>query len=249
MLDVCNLNVTGRHGRVLLHDVSFSLPPGMLLAVVGPNGAGKSTLGKTLAGLIRPHSGRILLDNRPLNSLDRKARARQVAWLPQSVTPVPCSVFDAVLLGRRPHMAWLPSAQDRRCTAAMLQELRLDHLSASCVTGLSGGELQKTLIARALVQEAPVLVLDEPVNHLDIRNQVEILQTVRTLTRTRQMRSLVVLHNLSFALRYADAVLLLHQGQSLFLGPPTDLQAQTLSTAYGIAVRLQDVDGIRYALV
>ena len=249
MLDVCNLNVTGRHGRVLLHDVSFSLPPGMLLAVVGPNGAGKSTLGKTLAGLIRPHSGRILLDNRPLNSLDRKARARQVAWLPQSVTPVPCSVFDAVLLGRRPHMAWLPSAQDRRCTAAMLQELRLDHLSASCVTGLSGGELQMVLIARALVQEAPVLVLDEPVNHLDIRNQVEILQTVRTLTRTRQMRSLVVLHNLSFALRYADAVLLLHQGQSLFLGPPTDLQAQTLSTAYGIAVRLQDVDGIRYALV
>lgn len=249
MLEARNLTVTGRRGRVLLQNVSFSLQPGALLAVVGPNGAGKSTLGKTLAGLIRPQSGGFFLHGRPLDGLGRKGRARQVAWLPQSVTPVPCSVFDAVLLGRRPHMAWLPSAQDRHLTAAVLEELRLAHLCAACVTGLSGGELQKTLIARALVQEAPVLILDEPVNHLDIRNQVEILETVRARTRARRTRCLVVLHNLSFALRYADAVLLLHQGRALFHGPPADLQAEALSAAYGIPVRLVSVDGVRYALV
>ncbi|MDD4702110.1 MAG: ABC transporter ATP-binding protein [Desulfovibrio sp.] len=248
MLKAENIYLVARSGRTILEDISFCLEPGRCMALIGPNGAGKSTLVRIVAGLDRPTSGRVLHQETALSGLSAPQRAQTVAYLPQAVHPVPCSVFDAVLLGRRSHMGWLPGRDDRLKTQTILEELDIAHLQKQCVTSLSGGELQKTLIARALAQEAPVLLLDEPVNHLDIRNQVEILETIVRLATSKCMCVLIVLHHLSYALRYAHEAMLLHQGRLAYQGPVSELREYDLSRVYGIPVRLQSIDGIPHVL-
>lgn len=248
MLEAKNLSLVARSGRTILNGVSFRLEPGRCMALIGPNGAGKSTLVKIVAGLDRPTSGRVLHQGTDLSGLNRRQRAKTVAYLPQVAHPVPCSVFDAVLLGRRSRMGWLPGKNDRLKTEAILEELGLAHLQKQCVTSLSGGELQKTLIARALAQEAPVLLLDEPVNHLDIRNQVDILEIITKIAINRRMCVLIVLHHLSYALRYAQDAMLLHQGRPAYQGPSKDLGEHDLSRVYGIPVRLQRINGQPHVL-
>ena len=235
MLEAKNLSLVARSGRTILDGVSFRLEPGRCMALIGPNGAGKSTLVRIVAGLDRPTSGRVLHQGTDLSGLNRRQRAQTVAYLPQVAHPVPCSVFDAVLLGRRSRMGWLPGKNDRLKTEAILEELGLAHL-------------QKTLIARALAQEAPVLLLDEPVNHLDIRNQVDILEIITKIAINRRMCVLIVLHHLSYALRYAQDAMLLHQGRPAYRGPSKDLGEHDLSRVYGIPVRLQRINGQPHVL-
>ncbi|WP_291440221.1 ABC transporter ATP-binding protein [Desulfovibrio sp.] len=248
MLEAENISLVARSGKTILDGISFRLEPGRCMALIGPNGAGKSTLIRIVAGLDRPTSGRVLHQGQDLSSLNRRQRAQIVAYLPQVAHPVPCNVFDAVLLGRRSRMGWRPGKDDRLKTQAILEELNLAHMQKQCVTSLSGGELQKTLIARALAQEAPVLLLDEPVNHLDIRNQVDILETITKLAINRRMCVLIVLHHLSYALRYAQDAMLLHQGRSAYQGPTPALNEHDLSRVYGIPVRLQHIDGQPHVL-
>lgn len=248
MLEAENISLVTRSGKTILDDISFCLEPGRCTALIGPNGAGKSTLARIVAGLERPTSGRVLYGGADLSGLNRRQRAQTVAYLPQTAQPVPCNVFDAVLLGRRSHMGWRPDKEDRLKTQAVLEELNLAHLEKQCVTSLSGGELQKTLIARALAQEAPVLLLDEPVNHLDIRNQIEILETIANISVSRRICVCIVLHHLSYALRYAQHAMLLHQGRPAYQGPASELNEHDLSRVYGIAVRLQTIDGQPHVL-
>lgn len=248
MLEVRDISVAGRHGRVILENIRFCVRGRGLLAVVGPNGAGKSTLVKAIAGLVRPRCGGAWLNGENLAALTPAQRARRIAYLPQTTTPVPCSVFDAVLLGRRPHMGWMPGKDDRLKTQRVLRELRLDGMSQACVTRLSGGELQKVLIARALVQETPILMLDEPVNHLDIRNQMEILGCIAAMTEKRGLCTIVVLHTLSFALRYAENILLLHEGRQRYFGASQGLTAASLTEVFQIPISIQNIGGVPYAL-
>lgn len=248
MLEVRKITVTGRSGKVILDNIHFSIKDSSMLAIIGPNGAGKSTLVKTIAGLVRPHCGGAWLNSKNLASLSPACRALHVAYLPQTTTPVPCSVFDAVLLGRKPHMGWMPGKDDRLKTESVLRELRLESMSHVCVTQLSGGELQKVLIARAMVQEAPILMLDEPVNHLDIRNQMEILDCIAAMTEKRSLCTIVVLHTLSFALRYAENILLLHNGRQRYFGASEGLSASSLTNVFEIPISIQNIGGVPYAL-
>ena len=248
MLEAENLSLVARSGRTILEGISFCLEPGRCMALIGPNGAGKSTLVRIMAGLDRPTCGRVLYQGTDLASFSHRQRAQTVAYLPQAAHPAPSSVFDAVLLGRRSRMGWLPGKDDRLKTQAILEELGLAHLQKQCVTRLSGGELQKTLMARALAQEAPVLLLDEPVNHLDIRNQVELLETITQLAANRRMCVLIVLHHLSYALRYAQDGMLLHHGRAAYQGLTRGLSEDDLSRVYGIPVRLQSIEGQPHVL-
>ena len=248
MLEVRDITVTGHGGRLILNNIRFCVNKSSMLAVIGPNGAGKSTLVKTIAGLVRPGQGGAWLNGENLAALPAAGRARRIAYLPQTTTPVPCSVFDAVLLGRKPHMGWKPGKDDRLKTESVLRELRLETMSRACVTRLSGGELQKVLIARSLVQEAPILILDEPINHLDIRNQMEILDCIAAMTKKRNLCTIVVLHTLSFALRYAKNILLLQNGRQNYFGPSTGLAASSLTDVFEIPISIQSIGGVPYAL-
>ncbi|NKN32335.1 ATP-binding cassette domain-containing protein [Marichromatium bheemlicum] len=226
----------GHGGRTLLRGLELELPAGALLAVLGPNGAGKSTLIRTLAQLHPPQGGRVQLDGTPLDRLERSARARQVAYLPQQSRPAAVTVYEAVLLGRVPHLRWQAGEGDLALVDDILDHLGLAALAARRCTELSGGELQKVLIGRALAQDPRLLLLDEPVNHLDLANRLEVLALVQRTARERDLVTLVVLHDLNLALRFADRFLLLDGDGGHRTGDMTALTPEQIEQAYRVAV-------------
>ncbi|MDR2368939.1 MAG: ABC transporter ATP-binding protein [Deltaproteobacteria bacterium] len=242
MLEIKNLDVWLAK-KPILESVSFAAAPGRISAVIGPNGAGKSTLIKSVMNLVKIRRGQILWHNRDLTGFSRKALAKTVAYLPQNSHPVPSKVYDSVLLGRKPHLSFRPGQDDRRMVDEIIEDLNLGDLKDSCVTKISGGEFQKSLIARLLVQNVPVMLLDEPINHLDVKNQLEIMELVQGLTVSRKLVSVIVLHDLNFAMGYADELLLLKNGKIVFSGPPEKLSVEKLKMAYQVDLKIVPIDG------
>jgi iron complex transport system ATP-binding protein len=209
-------------GRRLLDGVSFTVETGEWLFVLGPNGAGKTTLMRALAGLIAPASGTVELMGRPMTALKARERARSVALVPQiPLIPVGMTVLDYVLLGRTPHFGLLASESHHDVDAAQhaLDTLELRDLAERTVGSLSGGERQRVLVARALAQEAPVLLLDEPTTSLDIGHQQDVLELVDDLRRRTDVTVVTTMHDLTLAGQYAERLLLLRDGRVVEDGP------------------------------
>lgn len=227
--------------RPAVREVSLAVSPGRLLAVVGPNGAGKTTLLRLLAGSLRPQAGHVRLDERPLGEFTARQRARALAVVPQSESsPFPVTVREMVTMGRYAHLGPWERAGGRdgsvveraleRCAVASFAERRLDELS--------GGELQRARIARALAQEAPVLLLDEPTAGLDLRYRMELFHLLREL-RADGLAVLVVTHDLNLAARFADRLLFLDLGRVRAEGAPAEvLSCEMLEEVYGWPLRL-----------
>ncbi len=248
MLEVNDL-VAGYDGKPVLKGVSFTLAEGSILAVIGPNGAGKSTLVRALSGVIPLLGGSLRFNQRDLTAMPAHERARLLAVVPQARSlPASFTAWEVVLLGRTPYLNWLGqvSAQDEEITAQVMQRTRTYELAQRRVSELSGGELQRLLLARALVQSTPVLALDEPTAHLDLRYQIEMLDQVSALVHggrngsgRRPLSGLVVLHDLNLVARYADRILLLVDGQVRALGTRSEvLRAELLSEAYQIPLEV-----------
>lgn len=227
-----------RQGRPIVRDVDLTLTPGRLLVVAGPNGVGKTTLIRLLLGLLPPNAGHVRINDRELTDISRPELARAIAYVPQSgLPPFPLTVFEAVLLGRRPHLAWRPTAADLEHCAMALCRLGLDDLSGRDLGAISGGQLQKVLLARALAQETPCLILDEPTSSLDLRHQLEVLELLRDLARQEGKAVLASLHDINLARRFADEVLLLAPGRVHGFGDPeTVLSVEALRQVYGVDV-------------
>jgi iron complex transport system ATP-binding protein len=238
MLEVSGLHVSIK-GKPVLHGVDMTVADGSVCAIIGPNGAGKSTLVKTVSGIIKPERGSVAVDGAPLRGTTRRELAQKLSYLPQTTTPVPCRVFDAVLLGRKPYIHWRPGKDDVRLAERVMDEMGLLPLRDACVTQISGGEFQKMLIARALVQEARILILDEPINHLDIKNQIEIMALIREITRSRKLTTMIVLHDLNLALRYSDSILLIQQGRQRYFGDSRAVSSAGLSDVYDIPISIE----------
>ncbi len=225
----------------MLSGVDFEVRPGETVGIVGPNGAGKTTLLRTLAGLITPGAGEVLVDDVPLHAVSARDRARLVSLVGQDEQPpADLLVGELVALGRSPYLPpWGAGGPQER--AAVERALRLVDLAGfeeRAVGRLSGGERQRVLLARALAQETPVLLLDEPTNHLDITHQLELLALARELEQTVVMS----LHDLALADRYCDRVLVVHEGRAHPLEPPvTALRAEVLDAVFGVrAHRMAD---------
>lgn len=234
-------------GTLVLDTVRMAARPGLVVGLIGPNGSGKTTLLRTLYAALTPRAGLVSLDSTDLATLSPRQQARRLAVVAQDEhTDVPLTVAETVLLGRSPHLRTFQrySTADHELAAAALTKVGARHLADRVVTGLSGGEKQRVLIARALAQRADHLLLDEPTNHLDIRYQHEVLQLVRTLGVT----TIVVLHDLNLAARYCDDVLVLQEGNVVAHGPCADvLTSELLEGVYGVGVeRLETSRGIQF---
>ena len=214
-------------GRPILHGLTFEVPQGAWVGLLGPNGAGKTTLVRTLAGLL-PHTGHLDLLGRPLARWPDRERARAVAVVRQQpVLDFDFTVEELVMLGRAPHRSWLagPTARDEAAVAAALAGTDLGALAGRSVATLSGGEQQRVLLAQALAQDAPVLLLDEPTAHLDVHHQYDLMGRVAAL----EGRTVVAaFHDLAFAARYADRLLVLHEGRLAAYGPPAEVLTPAL---------------------
>ena len=228
-------------GRAIVDDVSFEVEPGAWLSLLGPNGAGKTTLLRVLAGL-RRFRGSVRLAGRRLDELGRREAARQVALVPQiPVVPPALSVGDYVLLGRTPHLGVLAreGAEDRRAASAALRRLELDELAARALGSLSGGELQRAVIARALAQQAPILLLDEPTAALDLGHQQQVLELVDELRRADGLTVVAAMHDLTLAAQYGERLVLIDRGRVVADGVASDvLTRERLELLYGANVRV-----------
>lgn len=237
-----DLSYTHRRAEeAAVRGVSLSISPGTLLAVVGPNGAGKTTLMRLLSGSLPPQEGAVTLDDRPLSGLADRERALAIAVVPQSESsPFPVTVREMVGMGRYAHLGpWERSGTRDRAV--------VDHAMARCAVAefadrqlseLSGGELQRARIARALAQEAPVLLLDEPTAGLDLRYRMELFHLLRQL-RAAGLGVLVITHDLNLAARFADRLLLLDRGRALARGTPGEVLARaSLEAVYQWPLRV-----------
>lgn len=238
-LHAANIHVQ-RGGRDILDDVTLSLPAGSMTVLLGPNGSGKTTLIRVLAGIIAPSQGSVHLGATPLRNLDRSAIARQCAYLPQQTsTSFEIRVEDAVALGRYPHIgSWGAMRRiDYEVVAWAMERVGLIALRHRTVPTLSGGERQRVFIARALAQEAPILLLDEPISALDIGRQLELMALLNEL-HAEGRTVLAALHDLRPALDFFPQAILLDTGRLTASGPTEEvIFGGALQTAFGVEVR------------
>ena len=230
-------------GRQVLEKISGQLTAGCVHAVLGVNGAGKSTLIKLLAGFLKPVSGSVLLDQDNLNELSLNQIARRIAYVPQQQQLSDLTVSDYLLLGRKPHLRWQPGSDDEAIIFAILEKLHLKSLALRPLYKLSGGELQKTAIARALVQEPEILLLDEPTSSLDLKNQIEVMEIIVRETTVSNLTTIISLHDINLALRFAKSFLLMKEKKILAFGGLEVMTEEHLSELYEIKVQLHELEG------
>ena len=233
-------------GRPVVHDVRGTVEHGSWVALVGPNGAGKTSLLRAIAGLV-PHDGVVSLLGTPATELDRRERARRLAIVPQDPeTPPWLTVSEYVLLGRTPHLGPLArdGAADRAVAWNALARLDLESFADRTLGTLSGGERQRAVVARALAQEAAIVLLDEPTTALDIGHQQQTLELLEALRVSDGLTLVAAMHDLTLAAQYADRVLLLDRGRVVADGAPADVLTEAaLAEHYGASVRVLTVDG------
>jgi iron complex transport system ATP-binding protein len=222
----------------VLRDIQFKVTRGEILAILGPNGAGKTTLLKCINAILRPGSGSILIDKESIFSLSSSEIARRIGYVAQRAESSRVIAFDAILMGRRPHIRWNVSDEDLAIVDGAIKLLDLGHLAMRYIDQMSGGELQKVAIARALAQEPKVLLLDEPTSNLDLRNQVEILKIMRRVAREHNVAAVMTMHDLNKALRYADTYLFLKDGIIFNAGKVGEVKAETVQAVYGLPVEI-----------
>jgi ABC-type cobalamin/Fe3+-siderophores transport system ATPase subunit len=246
MLNIDNVTV-GYGEKMVLHGVSLDMQPGELLALIGPNGSGKSTLVRAISGVLPLRSGGIRVAGKDIVQLHDQERARLIAVVPQARNlPSAFTAREVVALGRTPYLNWLGqlSTQDQNLIDEVMRQTDTLDYADTLVNELSGGEQQRLLLARALVQQTPLLLLDEPTTHLDLQFQYGLMQRIHQLAHPVQTGQppravMVALHDLNLAFEYADKVALLVKGQIIQLGSPAEvLKPEILSGVYNVPLAL-----------
>lgn len=229
------------NGTRAVDELQLRVPDRAWVSLIGPNGSGKSTLLRAVGGLVG-YSGAIALHGQDTRRLPRRELAKMIALVPQTpVIPPGMSVLDYVLMGRTPYIPYLgsESAADLQVTASVLEKLDLTGFASRAIDSLSGGELQRVLFARALVQEAPFLLLDEPTTGLDVGHQQEVLELVDALRRERGLTVLSAMHDLTVAGQFADQLVLLDAGTIVASGPAASvLTEEIIHRHYRAAVKV-----------
>ena len=229
----------------ILSDIGFNVADGSFTAILGANGCGKTTLLRCIAGLLTPQRGTVAIDGKPIGEYNARQRAQKLALVQQHPqTDIEFSAFETVLMGRNPYQRHLQneSQEDWDIVERAMKQTNTWHLRLSLPSQMSGGELQRVMIARALAQQTPILLLDEPTSNLDIAHQFEIMELLSDINRNEGKTILIVVHDLNLALRYCPESLLLHDKSLLFQGPTADaLTPERIQTVFG--VQAQNADG------
>jgi iron complex transport system ATP-binding protein len=232
--------------RPVLRDLDLTVPGAARLGLIGPNGSGKTTLLRAIAGLV-PHRGQVRIGDAPPGGLSRRELARRIALVPQSpAVPAGMTVTDYVLLGRTPYIPYLgtETRRDLAIVADVLDHLDLGGFAGRALDSLSGGERQRAVLARALAQQAPVLLLDEPTTGLDVGHQQQVMELVDTLRRDLELTVVSAMHDLTLAGQFADQLVLLDRGRVAAAGPPRAvLTEEVIARHYHASVRVLEDPG------
>lgn len=241
-LTVANIDFS-YNSHPVLSDVNFSLDQGQVMCVLGVNGAGKSTLLKCLNRILKPQKGSVLVEGQDLLLMSQNSVARRVGYVPQRQPETRLTVFEVVLMGRKPHIRWSMGREDYKVAERTIQQLGLEHLAIRSVMSLSGGELQKVVIARALAQSPEILLLDEPTSNLDLKNQLEVMGLIRRIVETQNLSAVVAIHDLNIAVRFADSFLFLKDRRIHAVSTRENLTSEMIRQVYGVDVALKEISG------
>lgn len=248
MIEVKNISFS--YGRKpILTDVGFTAQAGECVGILGNNGVGKSTLITCINRIRIPTAGEVFIDGKSVKSMTRNELARSIAYVAQKNEMTQTTVFDCVLLGRKPYIKWGVSQEDLDLCTAMIQRVGLEELQLRSLDELSGGELQKVMLARALVQQPKVLLLDEPTSNLDPRNQYEMMALVQEIAREQGITVLIVIHDLNLALRYCDKFYFLKDGKGYRYGGMEIVSDTVIETVYGISAHVAELDGRKLVVI
>ncbi|MGB3943988.1 MAG: ABC transporter ATP-binding protein [Methanothrix sp.] len=231
--------------RRILEDLNVVVGDSEVLSLVGPNGSGKTTLIKCIDRILKPKGTILLNGGVDLRSLSRQEVAKFIGYVPQSTTSsLTTTVFDTVLMGRRPHMGWRVTDEDIDSVVEMMKLLHVEEFALKDFSELSGGQKQRVLIARALCQEPQVLLLDEPTSNLDVKHQLEALDTVRSIVKKTEISAVMAIHDLNLAARYSDTLVMLKDWKVHAVGDPlTLLTKENIRTIFGVEAEVMtDLD-------
>jgi iron complex transport system ATP-binding protein len=235
-------------GRPVLEQIRFMVEKGQVLTILGTNGTGKTTLLKCLNRILTPAAGTVLIENHPISDLSRNALAQKIGYVEQQRNGSRATVFNAVLLGRKPYIRWDISQHDMEVASQALETLGMGDYALRYLDELSGGELQKVIIARALAQEPEILLMDEPTSSLDLKNQLEVLNLIRQISRERSIAAVVAMHDLNLALRFADRFILLKDKTIYAAGGPEVITPENIESVYAVPVTIAAHNGSRVVI-
>ena len=240
MLLRVNLTSAGYAGTIVIRDIRFELPAGRIMALIGPNGSGKTTLIRALSGVLPEVDAEVHINGTDLAQSNQQERARLLAVVPQSTfIPPTFTVDEVVMMGRTPYINWLGSTtqKDLEISERVMALTDITGFMGRMSGELSAGERQRVILARALAQDTPVLLMDEPTSHLDLRYQIEFLELSVALAKEQNKTVLIALHDLNLAARFGDEVLAMKDGTIAALGKTEDvLEPATIEHIYGLAV-------------
>lgn len=242
-LSVQNLEFAYRSTPVF-SGMNMKIPKGSLVSVLGPNGSGKSTFLKCVDRILSPNDGKIYIDQEDVSSLERMELAKKISYVPQSSVRVfPHSVFEIILMGRRPHLGWTSSGEDEERVWDVITLLGLEDIALDPFNELSGGQQQKVLIARALVQDTDLMLLDEPTSNLDVWHQLDVMKIVSEMVNKKGITTLMAVHDLNMASRYSDLIILMKQGIIHAAGTPWEvLTPDHIAKVYGVEAKVHRQD-------
>ena len=231
----------------ILKGINFEIKKGEITTILGPNGAGKSTLLKCINGFLKPKNGIIMIENFTIESLSVSEISKKIGYVPQSNNGNFMTVFDTVLLGRKPYIKWRPSEIDFKLVEETLKLIGVEDIALKRTNELSGGELQKVILARALVQKPKMLFLDEPTNNLDIKNQLEVMQIISKITHEKGIASIIVMHEINLALRYSDKFIAMKDG-TIYAQGKEIIEPQLIKEIYGINAIVEKINGFPFII-
>ena len=251
MIEVKDISYSygGRNGKEILKGISFNVKPGECVGILGNNGAGKSTLITCLCKIRKPKSGSVYINKQDTNKMKRIDAARMISYVAQKSEISQMTVFDSVLLGRKPYIKFSVTQEDIDICEQTIKQVGISQFKLRYIDELSGGEQQKVMLARAIVQQPKLLLLDEPTSNLDPKNQYEVLAFVRKLAKESNTSVLMVLHDISLALRYCDKFLFLKCGDIYKYGNESIVTEKTLTDVYGINSTITEINGQKIVII
>ncbi len=230
----------------VLKGVGLELDRSEIVGILGPNGSGKTTMIRCINGILTPKQGSIALDDEDVRRMSRTDVAKNMGYVPQNSSGEASSpeVFDVVLMGRRPQITWEFRKMDYEIAWKALEDMGVKDLATKEFGRLSSGQAQRVLMARALAQEAKVLLLDEPTSNLDVKYQIEVMETIRNLVREREMGAITIIHDLDLAMRFCDKVILLKDGIVIGAGKTLDvLTPENIKNVYEVDAIVENIHG------
>jgi len=232
------------NSRRVLDGVSFSVKVDDVISILGPNGVGKTTLIKCIDKVLNPDAGSVFIEGSDLHRMSKKEIAKNIGYVAQRSETSRTTVFDSVLLGRKPHFEWDVTEKDIRLAGRVLHLLGLDELALKYVDEISGGEYQLVQIARVLVQQPKVILLDEPTSSLDLSNQHMIMHLIRNIVRKNHMAAIMIIHDLNLAIRHSDKFVLMKEGKIYAVGGHEIITPESIKMVYNIDAYVESVRGI-----